>query len=589
MSIRNFAIIAHIDHGKSTLADRLLEITQTVTKRQMRDRLLDQMELEQEKGITIKLAPVSLNYRGHQLNLIDTPGHVDFSYEVSRSLQACEGALLVVDASQGIQAQTLANVYLALEHDLTIIPVINKIDLPAADVDACRAALVNLLGVGLDEILPISAKTGQGVKAVLQAVIDRIPAPQTNFDQTRGLIFDSYYDDFRGVVLYVRLVSGQIKPGESILMMATNSQALASEVGQFRPQPQPTANLQAGQIGYLVTNLKSTAQARVGDTVTLASQPAHQPLPGYQPARPFIFVGLFPVDRSDYLPLKKALAKLALTDSTLAYEPENSTVLGHGFRTGFLGLLHLDITIERLSREYQLTCLTTNPSTAYRVQLTTGQEKLIKTAHQLPDPSRINQILEPWVKGEMVARRQDVGNLIGLINQARGQDGPISYIANRAVLAFQAPLANLLTNFYDRLKSQTSGYASLNYQLDDYRVSDLVRLDFLIAGQLVPALSLICHRSEALSLGRNLINKLSQIIPRQQFKVAIQAAIGGKVIARADLASYRKDVTAKLYGGDPRRRQKLLEKQKKGKAKMKKIGQVELPADAFRALIGRQN
>ena len=588
MKIRNFAIIAHIDHGKSTLADRLLELTGAVARRQMKEQLLDQMELERERGITIKLAPVSLTWQGYLLNLIDTPGHIDFSYEVSRSLQACEGVLLVVDATQGIQAQTLANVYLAFEHNLVIIPVINKIDRPAARVAVTASHLQSLLDCSPEEILAVSAKTGDGVDRILPAIIERIPPPTVAPDQPlQALIFDSYYDDYRGVVLYLRVVSGRLAKGVAIKLMAVDQSALAVEVGQLKPDPQPAAELVSGQIGYLVTNLKSAQLAQVGDTVTAEAHPAQKPLPGYQPANPFVFVGLFPVDASDHPLLAKSLVKLVLTDGSLVCEPDSSPVLGQGWRVGFLGLLHLDITVERLQREYQLDVLTSTPSTAYELQLTAGEREVIKTATQLPDPSQIVTIAEPMARGEIVTTKETVGPVVGLINQARGSQTGINYVDELAVIAFEAPLANLLVDFYDQLKSQTSGYGSLNYQFDRYQVADLIRLDFLIAGEMVEALSLICHRTEAQARGRQTVAKLKAVVPRQQFKVAIQAAIGGQIIARADLGAYRKDVTAKLYGGDVTRRKKLLEQQKKGKAKMKKIGRVDLPPEVFRSLLKR--
>ena len=584
--IRNFCIIAHIDHGKSTLADRLLELTGTVERREMKEQLLDKMELERERGITIKLAPVRMEYGGCSLNLIDTPGHVDFSYEVSRSLAACEGALVVVDASQGIQAQTLANVQLAREAGLALIPVINKIDLPAAQLEATSSQIISLLGCRRSEILAVSAKTGDGVGGVLEALVERLPAARSNSsDPLRALIFDSYYDDFRGVVLYVRLFAGRLAPGDELLMMASNTKALALEVGHLNPNMQKDPEMSAGQIGYIVTNLKTTAEARVGDTVTAAAKPAKTPLPGYRPAKSYIFAGLFPADSSLYENLKKALAKLALSDSTLSFEAENSPVLGHGFRCGFLGLLHLDIVVERLRREYGLEMIISNPSTAYRVTFQNGQEEMITAAVDLPEASKIDSIAEPFVKGEVVCRQNQVGAMIQLVNQARGLPGAIEYVNELAVLQFEAPLANLLTDFYDRLKSLTSGYGSLNYELAGWRPDDLVRVDFYVAHEMVGALSLICHRSEARSLGSRVVERLKEIIPRQQFKVALQAAIGGKFIARADLTAFRKDVTAKLYGGDSTRRKKLLEQQKRGKARLKRVGKVDLPADAFTVLL----
>ncbi len=586
VSIRNFCIIAHIDHGKSTLADRLMELTKTVAVRDMKQQLLDKMELERERGITIKLAPVRMIYKDYCLNLIDTPGHVDFSYEVSRSLAACEGALVVVDASQGVQAQTLANIQLAREYDLTLIPVINKIDLPAAQVAVVEAQIIAILRCPSSAILKVSAKTGEGVDAILTALIERLPAPAPVASQaTRALIFDSYYDDYRGVILYLRLFEGRLQKGDDLLMMATGSAANALEVGYLSPQMQPSDALESGEIGYLVTNLKTTAEARVGDTVTLARLPAQQALTGYRPAKTYIFAGLFPSDSSLYANLKKALAKLALSDSTLVYEIENSSVLGHGFRCGFLGLLHLDIVVERLRREYDLAIIVSNPSTAYQIKLNNGEQVIIKSAADLPEIQKIATIAEPFVRGEVVCLQAHVGAMIQLINQARGLPGEIEYVDELSVLKFEAPLANLLTDFYDRLKSSTSGYGSLNYELAGFRVDDLVKVDFYVAHEIVAPLSLICHRSEAPALGNRIVKQLKDIIPRQQFKIALQAAIGGKFIARADLAGYRKDVTAKLYGGDSTRRKKLLEQQKKGKARLKKVGKVELPPDAFTVLL----
>ena len=587
-NIRNFCIIAHIDHGKSTLADRLLELTGTVERRQMKQQMLDKMDLERERGITIKLAPVRMLFKNFQLNLIDTPGHVDFSYEVSRSLAACEGALVVVDASQGVQAQTLANVQLAKAAGLALVPVINKIDLPAAEVAATEAQIGAMLGCRPEEILKISAKTGQGAETVLEAVIKRLPPPALE-EAARALVFDSHYDDYRGVVLYVRLFGGRLATGDELLLMEGDVAALALEVGCLSPQMEKQPFLQAGEIGYVVTNLKTTAEARVGDTLTLAGQPAEEPLAGYRPAKTFIFAGLFPADSSFYANLKKALARLALADSTLVFEAENSPVLGHGFRCGFLGLLHLEIIAERLRREYSLELIVSNPSTAYRLTLQNGRQEIIKTAADLPEMTKISEIAEPFVSGEIVCRQADVGAMIQLVSQSRGLPGEIGYVDELAVLAFEAPLANLLTDFYDRLKSLSSGYGSLNYDLAGWRPGDLVRVDFYVAHEMVAALSLICHRSEAHGLGQRIVGQLKEIIPRQQFKIALQAAIGGKFIAREDLSGYRKDVTAKLYGGDSTRRKKLLQKQKKGKARMKKFGKVELPAEAFTVLLQRDD
>ena len=586
--IRNFCIIAHIDHGKSTLADRLLELTGTVDKRNMKEQLLDRMDLEREKGITIKLAPVRMEYKGHELNLIDTPGHVDFSYEVSRSLEACEGALLVVDASQGIQAQTLANVYLALAAELTIIPVLNKIDLPAADVERVSAEVINLLGCSKEDILLISAKTGLGVEKVLERVVKDIPAPEdSSQNATRALIFDSYYDDYRGVILYVRVFDGDIPKGASIKMLATSAIGIALEVGALKPDMKPEPTLEAGEIGYIVTNLKSTREAKVGDTVTLTSRPSVDALPGYKDVKPFVYAGFFPESNEYYQELKDAIEKLSLSDSALQFAPENSPVLGFGVRVGFLGLLHMDIVHERLEREYNLELVVTNPSTDYQVELLNGEALDIKSASALPDPAQIKEIREPWVNGEIIVPQPFVGPVIQLISTKRGLQKNLSYVDQRAVVSFEAPLANLLTDFYDQLKSITSGYGSFNYELADYRVEDLVRLDFYIAGDRVDALSIMVHRSEADRLGRETVAKLKEIIPRQNFQVSLQAAIGGRFIAREDISAFRKDVTTGLYGGDVSRKKKVLAKQAKGKKRLKRFGKVDIPAEAFTVMLKR--
>lgn len=586
--IRNFCIIAHIDHGKSTLADRLLESTGTVEKRNMKAQLLDRMDLEREKGITIKLAAVRMEYHGHELNLIDTPGHVDFSYEVSRSLEACEGALLVVDATQGVQAQTLANVYLAMAAELTIVPLINKIDLPAANVEKVATELASLLGCPAADILRISAKTGEGIEAVLESIITDIPPPKSSASsQTRALIFDSYYDDYRGVILYVRVLDGNLRKGDQLLMMATEAHELALEVGILKPDMFPTAILNSGEIGYLVTNLKSTRQAQVGDTVTLANDPATQPLPGYREVKPFVYAGFFPESNEHYLELKDAVEKLSLSDSALQFSPENSPVLGFGVRLGFLGLLHMDIVRERLEREYGLELIVTNPSTDYHVLLTSGEKLDIKSAAELPDQERIQEIREPWIKGEIVAPDTYVGAIIQLIVGKRGLHKNVSYIGSQALMTFEAPLANLLTDFYDQLKSLTSGYGTFNYELSDYQVSDLVRVDFYVAGDIVGALSVMAHRSEAQRVGNEVVSKLKEVIPRQNFQVSLQAAIGGKFIAREDISAYRKDVTGYLYGGDVSRKKKLLSKQARGKKRLKRFGRVDIPAEAFTIMLRR--
>ncbi|MES2971204.1 MAG: translation elongation factor 4 [Patescibacteria group bacterium] len=591
--IRNFCIIAHIDHGKSTLADRLLEMTGTIDKRDMKAQVLDKMDLEREKGITIKLAPVRMSYQlsaiSYQLNLIDTPGHVDFSYEVSRSLEACEGAILVVDASQGIQAQTLANVYLAMAAELTIIPVLNKIDLPAADVERVSAEVISLLGCKKEDILLISAKTGQGVEVVLTKVIQNVPPPSGTIDtSTRALIFDSYFDDYRGVILYVRIFDGQVQKNSQIRMMATGAEGIALEVGYLNPGMFQGRALETGEIGYIVTNLRSTREAKVGDTVTLAKAPSVKPLEGYKEVKPFVYAGFFPDSNENYQLLKDAIEKLSLSDSALQFTPENSPVLGFGVRVGFLGLLHMDIVRERLEREYDLDLVVTNPSTDYQITLSNGEEIDIKSATELPDPAKIAEIREPWIKGEVVVPKEYVGAVIQLIAGKRGLQKNLSYVdAQLALVAFEAPLANLLTDFYDQLKSITSGYGSFNYELDNYRAEDLVKLDFYVAGESVDALSLMVHRSEAVGLGRDTVGKLKEVIPRHNFQVALQAAIGGKFIAREDISAYRKDVTTGLYGGDVSRKKKVLAKQAKGKKRLKRFGKVDIPAEAFTVMLKR--
>ena len=593
--IRNFCIIAHIDHGKSTLADRMMEITGTVEKREMKAQLLDSMELEREKGITIKLAPVTMNWKGYMLNLIDTPGHVDFSYEVSRSLQAVETAVLVVDATQGIQAQTLANVYLAIEQNLEIIPVINKIDLPAADVERVSAEIINLLGCKKEDIIGVSAKTGLNVDQVLDKIVEKGPSAGKQHSEssmdgtepTRALIFDSYFDDYRGVVLYVRVVDGVIPKNSEIHMMANHNNGLALEVGKLTPKMSPKDDLKEGGIGYIVTNLKTTREAKVGDTVTLAKKQATDPLPGYKEVLPFVYAGFFPVSNDQYKDLKEAIEKLALSDSALRFEPENSPVLGFGLRIGFLGLLHMDIIKERLEREFKLDLIVTNPSTNYHVILNNNEEIEIKSAADLPDISEVKEIKEPWVKGEIILPSNMIGNVLNLINEKRGHQTNLSYIEDRAVIDFEAPMANLLTDFYDQLKSATSGYASFNYELSGYHTEDLVRVDFLIAGNKMDALSIMCHKTEADKIGRETTKKLKEVIPRQNFEVAIQAAVGARIISRETIGAYRKDVTVKIHTGDRDRKAKLLEKQKRGKARLKRFGKIDIPSDAVTVMLKR--
>jgi GTP-binding protein LepA len=733
--IRNFSIIAHIDHGKSTLADRLLELTGTVKKREMKSQLLDKMDLEREKGITIKLAPVRMKYETkakfisnqedsrsyvmgiddnyaaklkdlsshfeedgnnykisvsannlsryeelikealspgywndiimpnkvrfifkdkagnikeydwdknneneilslansyasasfkdvksmlegnswyadanldarldsmnsgletYQLNLIDTPGHVDFSYEVSRSLQACEGAILVVDATQGIQAQTLANLYLAFEQNLKLIPVLNKIDLPAADVEKVSLEIINLLGCKPEEILKVSAKTGEGVEAVLDAIIEQIPPPDAKLNvaenPTKALIFDSYYDDYRGVVVYVRLFDGKIKNSDEIKMMAESTNGVALEVGHLSPSMIKDESLSSGEIGYIVTNLHSTSEAKVGDTITLNSKPAQTALQGYKDVTPFVYAGFFPASNEDYENLKDAIEKLSLSDSALKFSQENSPVLGFGFRVGFLGLLHLEIVKERLEREYDLEVIVTNPSTDYIIKLNDGSEINIKSASEMPSADQVIAIKEPWINGEIVSPKEYLGGILSLIAAQRGLQKGLSYTeSGLAIITFEAPLANMLTDFYDSLKSITSGYGSFNYQIADYREESLVRLDFYVAGEMVDSLSLVVHRSEAPAIGRKIVEKLKSIIPKQLFKVSLQAAINGKFIAREDVSALKKNVTAHLYGGDVSRKKKLWAKQKAGKARMKKFGKVEIPNEAFTVLIKKDD
>ena len=584
--IRNFCIIAHIDHGKSTLADRLLEITGTVAKRDMKAQLLDTMELEREKGITIKLQPARMNWKGHELNLIDTPGHVDFSYEVSRSLEAVEGAILVVDASQGIQAQTLANVYMAIEAGLHIIPVMNKIDLPAAEPERVAQEIGNLLGVDPLSVSSISAKTGEGVDDLLDRIIKDVPAPTHEEGPTRALIFDSIYDGYRGVILYVRVVSGTISTNSEITLMQSESDSLALEVGHLSPARVEDPEIGPGQIGFITTNIKSVQFARVGDTETLAENRATEPLPGYKKVQPLIFASFYPISQEEFPKLKDSLEKLSLNDASLSYTTENSAALGFGVRIGFLGLLHLEIIKERLDREFDLDLIVTSPSVSYEVSLTNGSKERVEQASALPDESQILSIAEPWVRGEIVTPSEYIGPVLGLIIDARGKQTKLEYFdQSRAVIGFEAPLAEVITDFYDVLKSQSSGFASLTYEWDRYETGDLVKVDILLAGEKVDSLGVIIARAKAENYGRDLCERLKKLIPRQNFEVAVQAAIGAKFIARETISAVRKDVTAKLYGGDISRKKKLLQKQKKGKARMKQIGKVSIPSSVFMDLI----
>jgi GTP-binding protein LepA len=585
--IRNFCIIAHIDHGKSTLADRMLELTDTVQKQKMQQQLLDQMDLERERGITIKLQPVSMYWHGYELNLIDTPGHVDFSYEVARSLAAAEGAILVADATQGVEAQTLANVYLAIEAELEIIPVVNKIDLPAAQPDAVANELANLLGGSAEDVLRISAKTGEGVNQVLNGLITQVPAPTSRDDVAlRGLIFDSIYDEYRGVILYVRIVDGVLTSGSGVVLLGSGKHSEATEIGAFYPQPVAVDTLYTGQIGYVVTRYKSVRQAQVGDTLTTAAAPAAEALPGYKTVKPFVFAGFYPASGEQYQQLKDALERLQLNDAALQFSPENSKILGFGFRIGFLGLLHMEIIKERLQREYSLELVVTNPSTDYQVTYNSGHEEYIRSASQLPDSTTLTAIAEPWIKGEILVTQEYVGNVIGLINTIRGIQDSIQYPQEQtALITFKAPLANVLTDFYDRLKSTTSGYGSFSYEPAGYYPEDLVRLDILIEGEVVDSLSRIMHRSEAYEAGRDTIRRLKEVIPRQMYEISLQAAVGGKILARDDVKPLGKNVTAKLYGGDVTRKQKLLKKQKEGKKRMKRMGNVDIPPEAFTVML----
>ncbi len=592
--IRNYCIIAHIDHGKSTLADRFLEVTGTVEKRKMSDQLLDTMELEQERGITIKLQPVRMNYNNHILNLIDTPGHVDFTYEVSRSLAAVEGAILLVDASQGVQAQTIGNLYLALDQDLTIIPVLNKIDLPNADIEKTSAELIHLLGCKEEDILTCSGKTGEGIEQLLQAVIDRIPPPQeTQNDPARAMIFDSFYDDYRGVIASIRMMDGQLSKGDKVKFMGTKANAEVLEVGHYSPKLEADPQLENGQIGYLVTGLKELGDVRVGDTVTNLTSSATDVLPGYKEVKPMVFAGIFPQEGDDYAAMRDAMEKLKLSDSALVFEPEHSQALGFGFRCGFLGMLHLEIFQERLRREFGLHIVATVPSVAYHVFKTNGEELTVKSPQDLPDVQSIERIEEPWMTVDIITPQDYIGNVMGLVSERKGTYLNTEYLSTgndqRALLHYEMPLASLITDFYDKLKTVTSGYASLSYEFKDYRKADVVKLDILIAEEKVEALSTLVWKDEAFRIGKQIVTSLKETLPRQQFVLKIQAAVGGKIIAGERLSAMRKDVTAKLYGGDVSRKRKLLEKQKKGKKKMMAMGKgkVDIPTEAYLAVLKR--
>jgi GTP-binding protein LepA len=590
--IRNFCIIAHIDHGKSTLADRLLEYTGTISKREMADQVLDQMDLEREKGITIKAQAVRMRYiakdgQEYELNLIDTPGHVDFSYEVSRSLAACEGALLVVDATQGIEAQTLANLYLAVEADLSIIPVINKIDLPSAEPEKVANELLEVIGLSSEEVVLASAKEGIGTEAILEAVVHRISPPHGGASNTlRALVFDSKYDAYKGVIAYVRVMDGKITRNDRILMMQSESVTDVLEVGYFSPNLVATDRLTAGEVGYIATGWKTVKDCQVGDTVTLSAKPASDPLAGYRPAKPMVYAGIFPVEGDDYPLLRDALDRLKLNDASLIYEPENSTALGFGFRCGFLGLLHMEIIQERLEREYGLDILMTAPSVEYRITRTNGVVELIHNPAELPGPSEISQIEEPMMDISIFTPARYIGTIMDLVTSHRGIFHDLKYIEeNRVHLTYKMPLGELIIDFYDQLKSRTQGYASLDYSFADYEFSNLVKLDILVNGQSVDALSMMVHQDKAQPQGRALVEKLKELIPRQLFEVPIQSAVGSRIIARETVKALRKNVLAKCYGGDITRKRKLLEKQKEGKKRMKRVGSVEIPQEAFMAIL----
>ena len=592
--IRNFSIIAHIDHGKSTLADRLLEVTGTISARQMEEQVLDQMDLERERGITIKAQAVRIDYLAqdgetYMLNLIDTPGHVDFSYEVSRSLAACEGALLVIDASQGIEAQTLANVYLALDHNLEIIPVINKIDLPSADPEKVKREVEEVIGIDAHDAILVSAKSGEGVNDVLEAIVKRIPPPAVDESApTRALIFDSHFDSYRGVISYIRVVDGTIACGMKLQMMHSGRSFEVTEVGVFRPALTPMSELGPGQVGYVVAGIKNLKEVRVGDTVTDAARPAKEPLPGYRKVTPMVYCGLYPVETSEFDNLREALEKLQMNDASLTFEPETSVALGFGFRCGFLGLLHMDVVQERLEREYQMSLVITAPNVIYRVRKTDGEVLFIDNPSRIPVPQVIEAIGEPYVKATIIVPNDFVGAIMELSQEKRGEFKDMKYMdTTRVMLTYQLPLSEIIYDYFDKLKSVSRGYASLDYELAGYQESDLVKLDILLNAEPVDALSIIVHREKSVYRGRQLVEKLRKLIPRQMFEIPIQAAIGAKVIARETISAMRKDVLAKCYGGDITRKRKLLEKQKEGKKRMKQVGSVELPQEAFMAVLKR--
>ncbi len=591
-SIRNFSIIAHIDHGKSTLADRLLELTGAITPREFREQILDDMDLERERGITIKAHAVTTSYKAHdghvyQLNLIDTPGHVDFTYEVSRSLAACEGALLLVDATQGVEAQTIANVYLAMANDLVILPVINKIDLPSADIEGVRHQIEEVLGLPVDDALLVSAKQGIGVDNVLNAMVRQVPPPMGSMSASlKALIFDSWFDSYQGAIVLVRIFDGVVKPGMKIKLMSTRRVFEVSEVGIFSPKRTKTSELKAGAVGYVVAGMKDVSDTKIGDTLTNAEQPTATPLPGYREVKPLVFCGLYTMDNADYEDLRDSLDKLRLNDSSFVYEPESSLALGFGFRCGFLGLLHMEIIRERLHREYGLSLISTAPTVIYRVRMLNGELLDIENPYKLPEPEAIETMEEPFVRATIIAPERYAGNILSLCQERRGIQESLQYLdATRIMLVYALPLNEMVLDFYDKLKSRTQGYASLDYELMEYRESDLMKLDLLLNGETIDALSFITHKEKAYHRGRQLVEKMKELIPKQMFEVAIQAAIGKRVIARETVSAIKKNVTAKCYGGDITRKRKLWEKQKEGKKRMKQLGRVEVPQEAFLALL----
>jgi len=590
-NIRNFCIIAHIDHGKSTLADRLLEFTGAVTDRESQDQLLDNMDLERERGITIKSHAIQMEYflngEDYILNLIDTPGHVDFSYEVSRSIAACEGALLIVDAAQGIQAQTISNLYLALENDLEIIPILNKIDLPSADPEVVKDQIIDLIGCNNEEIIPASAKTGIGIDKILEAIVERVPPPEGNPEEPlQAMIFDSVYNSFRGIEAYFKIVNGEIKKGEKVKFMATGKEYFADEIGVLKFKQEPKNKLSSGEVGYIISGIKDAKDVKVGDTITTKDNPSTEAIQGFEDVKPMVFAGIYPVDTEDYEELRKSMEKLQLNDASLTFEPESSVALGFGFRCGFLGMLHMEIIQERLEREFDMIVITTVPNVSYKAYTTAGAKIEVHNPTDFPDPSTLDYVEEPYIKAQIITKAEYVGTIMNLCIDKRGElTNQVYLTTDRVELSFNMPLGEIVFDFYDKLKSVSRGYASFDYQSSEYRQSDLIKLDILLNGEGVDALSALIHRNNAQNLGRKICVKLKELIPRQQFDIAVQSAIGAKIISRETIKALRKDVTAKCYGGDISRKRKLLEKQKKGKKRMKQVGNVEIPQKAFLAVL----